>query len=78
MQVDKHVQHILTVSGSSPDSFDEAVKNTIKGAWINHHEEFSRFVSYEVLKFEGLIDNDLSVLYQTTLAISAIHKAHEH
>ena len=78
MDVDQHVQHVLTVTGTSTNSFDEAVKNTIQGAWENHHEEFARFVSYNVLSFDGQVGKDLEIVYKVTLAISAIHAEHDH
>lgn len=48
MAVDEGVYHILTVTGFSPNSFDEAANNAVNGGWENHHEEFEKFVSYEV------------------------------
>jgi len=81
MTVDKHVYHILTVTGFSPDSFDDAAKNAVEGGWENHHEEFEEFVSYEVIKTGGNIvmkDGAPVVEYSATVAISAIHKDHDH
>ena len=81
MPVDQDVYHILTVTGFSPNSFDEAARNAVEGAWENHHEEFDRFVSYEVVRTAGDIDMTKSgpgVSYSATVAISAIHRPHAH
>lgn len=48
--------HILTVTGISPNSFDEAVKIALDYGYHNHEEEFSEFVSYEVVKMSGDIN----------------------
>ena len=56
MSIDTHVYHVLTVTGFSDHSYDEATKSAIEGAWENHHEEFERFVSYEVVKMAGYIE----------------------
>ena len=79
MIVDQRVDHILTVSGHSENSFDEAVKNAIEGGWENHHEEFEAFVGYETLNLGGNIEMDDGhpvVFYTATVAISAIHRKH--
>ncbi len=81
MSVDQDVYHILTVTGSSPNSFDEAAKNAVEGGWENHHEEFDRFVKYEVVRMAGNIEmqNGSPVThYSATIAISAVHKPHKH
>ena len=78
MSVDQNVLHILTVTGFSDNSFDEAVKNAIDGAWDNHHEEFSRFVSFKVSDFQGTVGKKLKLRYSVTVAISAIHAEREH
>ena len=78
MEVDQNVLHILTVAGFSDTSFDDAVKNAIQGAWENHHEEFTRFVSFEARNFQGLIGPELELKYSVTVAISAIHAEHDH
>ncbi|KMW56178.1 hypothetical protein AIOL_001130 [Candidatus Rhodobacter oscarellae] len=56
-------------------------RNAVKGGWDNHHEEFVKFVSYEVIKTGG----DISMTkggpvpgYSATVAISAIHREHGH
>ena len=79
MAVDKDVYHILTVTGFSSSSFDQAAKNAIVGGWENHHEEFSEFVSFEVVNTAGDIEMEggkPSPVYSATVAISAIHKPH--
>ncbi|MEM1195324.1 MAG: dodecin domain-containing protein [Pseudomonadota bacterium] len=79
MSTDTHVYHILTVTGFSQDSFDEAVKNAIDGGWRNHQEEFEAFVSFEVVKMDGSItmgDGGPVPTYAATVAISAIHSHH--
>jgi len=78
MQVDQDVLHILTVTGFSNISFDDAVKKAIQGAWDNHHEEFSRFVSFQTREFNGGIGPELELTYSVTVAIGAIHSKHEH
>ena len=81
MSVDKEVFHTLTVRGFSPNSFDEAAKNAVEGGWENHHSEFEKFVSYEVVKTGGNVVMDggsPTVQYSATVAISAIHKSHDH
>lgn len=81
MGVDDNVYHILTVTGFSPNSFDEAVANAIAGGWENHHEEFSEFKSFEVVKMAGpieMVDGAPSTHYAATVAISAIHRPHDH
>ena len=81
MSVDQEVDHILTVRGSSPNSFDEAAKNAVEGGWKNHHSEFAKFVSYEVVKTGGKIVMEggaPTVHYSATVAISAIHETHSH
>ncbi len=80
MSVDQNVYHVLTVTGFSPNSFDEAAKNAVDGAWENHHEEFESFVSYEVVRTGGniVMDGSPVVHYSATVAISAIHKPHAH
>lgn len=81
MAVDKDVYHILTVTGFSPNSFDEAAKNAVEGGWENHHQEFSGFVSYEVVETGGNItmkSNVPIVAYSATVAISAIHRPHKY
>lgn len=78
MTVDQDVFHILTVTGFSDSSFDDAVKNAIQGAWDNHHEEFSRFLSFKASEFEGKIGPELELSYSVTVAISAIHAKHHH
>ena len=79
MAVDQDVNHILTVSGHSENSFDEATRNAIEGGWENHREEFESFVSYEVVRLSGPIEmegNRPVVFYTSTVAISAIHRRH--
>lgn len=81
MSVDQDVYHILTVTGFSPNSFDEAAKNAIEGGWENHSEEFERFVSYEAVKFAGkieMVNNEPVPSYSVTVAISAVHRPHHH
>ncbi|MEP2978843.1 MAG: dodecin domain-containing protein [Lentilitoribacter sp.] len=78
MSVDQNVLHVLTVTGFSRNSFDEAVKHAIRGAWENHHDEFKRFVSFKVNEFQGEIGPELELRYSVTVAISAIHAEHEH
>ena len=81
MPVDTHVYHILTVTGHSANSFDEATKNAIEGGWQNHHEEFESFVSFDIVKMFGGIsmENGMPVAtYSSTVAISAIHRPHDH
>ena len=81
MSTAQDVHHILTVSGFSTNSFDEAAKNAVAGGWANHHSEFSEFVSYEVVKTGGNIDmsgGSPTVHYSATVAISAIHAHHKH
>ena len=80
MAVDKDVYHVLTVTGFSPSSFDEAAKNAVEGGWENHQNEFSKFVSYEVVKTGGHIVMDGGapvVSYSATVAISAVHRSHD-
>ncbi len=79
MAVDQNVYHILTVTGHSENSFDEAAKLAIEGGWENHSEEFESFVSYEVVKLSGSIEMEKDhpeVHYSATVAISAIHSKH--
>ena len=81
MAVDQDVYHTLTVTGFSSNSFDDAAKNAIDGAWENHHEEFSRFVSFEMIKTAGSIEMVGGApvpSYAATVAISAIHRPHAH
>ncbi len=81
MAVDKDVFHVLTVTGFSPNSFDEAAKNAVEGGWENHREEFAKFVSYEVVKTGGniVMKGETPVVgYSATVAISAVHKPHGH
>lgn len=78
MSVDQDVLHILKVTGFADTSFDDAVEKAIQGGWDNHHEEFSRFVSFEAGNFKGSIDADLKLTYSVTVAIGAIHKKHSH
>ncbi|MEM1399210.1 MAG: dodecin domain-containing protein [Pseudomonadota bacterium] len=79
MSVDQTVWHILTVTGFSSVSFDEAVKNAIAGAKANHPKEFERFVSFEVKSMQGdIVDTDPPVKFSVTVAINAIHAEHNH
>jgi flavin-binding protein dodecin len=81
MSVDQHVYHILTVTGFSENSFDEAAKNAVQGGWENHHDEFEAFVSYEVIRMHGpieMVEEKPRVGYAATVAISAIHRPHAH
>ncbi len=85
MSAGSEVYHILTVTGFSKNSFDEAAANAVKGGWDNHHHEFEEFVSYEVVKLGGNIemggegkDKHPIVFYSATVAISAIHSDHGH
>ena len=81
MSADKKVHHILTVTGYSKNSFDEAAKNAVEEAWENHHEEFEEFVSFEVVNMGGdivMVDGYPRLQYCVTVAISAIHKPHHH
>ena len=78
MSTDQHVLHVLTVTGFSDNSFDDAVKNAIQGAWANHHEEFARFVTFQASDFKGTISETLQLTYSVTVAIGAIHAEHEH
>lgn len=81
MPVDQDVYHVLTVTGFSPNSFDEAAKTAIQGAWENHHDEFSSFVSFEMIKTAGSIEMVSGApvpSYAATVAISAIHRPHAH
>lgn len=80
MSASAPVYHILNVTGFSIVSFDDAVKETIAGAWHNHHAEFEKFVSFEVTSMDGNIHTEgegenavLTTQYSVTLAISAIH-----
>jgi flavin-binding protein dodecin len=75
--------HILTVTGISSNSFDEAVKLALEYGYHNHENEFSEFVSYEVVKMSGDITMEQHgghkhpvPSYHATIAISGVHSHH--
>ena len=74
MSMDRVVYHTLSVTGPSTNRFDEAVKNAIRGAWENHHNAYSRFVSFEAVDLGGQVSDRLELLYQAKVHIQAIHR----
>ena len=76
--LDKSVLHNLIITGFSENSFDEAVKNAIQGAYANHGDEYE-FKNFQASDFEGTIGEDLTLKYSITVQISAVHRnGHDH
>ncbi|MEM1319830.1 MAG: dodecin domain-containing protein [Bacteroidota bacterium] len=75
-------QDVIRIIGSSPNSFDEAVKNGI--ATIKEgHEGTPRakldFITFEVVQLQGTIKDSTEVaLYQAVLDVVGVHHHHDH
>lgn len=75
-------QDIIRILGSSPNSFDDAVKTAIHQLVSGPHHKNLRFTNFEVVSMQGVIDHDDDhcevTTFQVVMDVAGNHVGHGH